>query len=76
MNEYKEVEQYRCISIMMKTDEQPTTCRIEIRIGTFEGDDFILKCPPIRREFSKIEGILNHMLGMTSEARAAIDTLT
>jgi hypothetical protein len=75
MNRYQELEKYKGFSVMVLTDERPTTCYLEFRIGTYEGDKFTLRSPPIQRDFSKIDGILNHMMAMSCEAREAIDKL-
>jgi hypothetical protein len=75
MHKYDELEAYRGYSIMVRTDQRPTTWLVDFRIGRHEGGNFIIRRPSIRREFCQTEGLLNHMLGMANEARESIDNL-
>jgi hypothetical protein len=59
----------RGYTVQVATAERPTTWSAELRIGVYEGERLNEKANPIRREFSKHEGLLNHLMGMEQEAR-------
>ena len=65
----------RGYTVQTATAEGTATWCAELRIGVYVGDRFIYKANPIRREFPRHEGLLNHLLSMEKEAREVITTL-
>jgi hypothetical protein len=73
MQGYEEIENYRRHSIMVYIVDQQTSWRIGVRVGTPEGEDFILRFPQLIRTFDKPTGAFNCCYQMVGEAKAAID---
>jgi hypothetical protein len=65
----------RGYTVQTATAEGPTTWRAELRIGVYIGERFIYRANPIRREFPRTDGLLNHLLDMAQEAHAIVVTL-
>ena len=70
---YTTLEEYRGLLIMGSIIEKSTTWCIEIRVGTYEGDNFISKLQTLKREFGKSDGAINAGMYILHQARAMID---